>query len=61
MKVRLVKKTEDDVDHYVQIKRWWWPFWTDVYFNYKQYSEKVYNHVLETGSVIVVLKQGETK
>ena len=61
MKVRLIKKPDYDTLYAVEVKRWWWPFWTEVYFNGQNLAEDAYQRILKTGCIIEVIKQGEIK
>lgn len=61
MKVRIVRKPEFTSLHHVQIKRWWWPFWSTVIYDDIKKCNEVANNLLTQGHTVTVIMQGERK
>mgnify|MGYP003345729362 CR=1 FL=1 len=59
MKVRVIKKPEYTALYHVQIKRWWWPFWTTVTYNGHAECLQIADNILKNGHAYTVLMEGE--
>lgn len=61
MKVRVVKKPDYEYLYFIQVKRWWFPFWCDVFYSGEKETMRKYKTFLDTGSLIEVVNEGEIK
>lgn len=61
MQVRVIRKPQFTALHHVQIKRWWWPFWTTVSYDDRERCEQVARDLIAYGRAYEVITQGESK
>ena len=61
MKIRIVFDHKYVTLHFVQLKRWWFPIWITTFTGTKNEAEAVYKNLVEHGSKLSILKEGEIK
>lgn len=61
MLIRVIRKPEYTSLHHVQIKRWWWPFWTTITYDNKIRCLEIADNLLKKNTAFDVVFEGETK
>lgn len=57
MKVRIIKKPEYHQLHHVQVKRWWWPWWTTVAYDSLTNCYEIYNNLITHGGTYTIVHE----
>jgi len=60
MKIRVIQKPQYTALCEVQIKKWWMPFWWEVHCGDKASCLRAANNLMQHGSKIEVLFEGDT-
>ena len=61
MKVRIIRKPEFTHLYHVQVKRWWWPWWTTVAYDDFMRCKQIADNLLTHGHAYELTYTGETQ
>lgn len=61
MKIRIIQKPNYKYVARLQVKRWWWPFWTTLYDGDHDACVCGANNLMKNGRIETLLFEGEAK